>query len=221
MTLPDQALILHNYFRSSAAYRVRIAMHLKGLSFDYLPVHLTRDGGAQFSPSYSAMNPQQLVPLLDDNGFQLSQSLAIIEYLDEKFPQVRLIPESLEGRARVRQIALAIACDIHPLQNLRVLKYLTGTLGLSEEAKTDWIKHWLQLGLQALEADISRTSSRGQFCYGDHPTLADCALIPQMSSAARFGVDSTAFPTLRMIYERCEAMPEFAAAHPGKQVDSE
>jgi maleylpyruvate isomerase len=221
MTLPDQALILHNYFRSSAAYRVRIAMHLKGLSFDYLPVHLTRDGGAQFSPSYSAMNPQQLVPLLDDNGFQLSQSLAIIEYLDEKFPQVRLIPESLEGRARVRQIALAIACDIHPLQNLRVLKYLTGTLGLSEEAKTDWIKHWLQLGLQALEADISRTSSRGQFCYGDHPTLADCALIPQMSSAARFGVDSTAFPTLRMIYERCEAMPEFAAAHSGKQVDSE
>ncbi|MFZ9368364.1 MAG: maleylacetoacetate isomerase, partial [Burkholderiaceae bacterium] len=183
--------------------------------------HLTRDGGAQFSPSYSAMNPQQLVPLLDDNGFQLSQSLAIIEYLDEKFPQVRLIPESLEGRARVRQIALAIACDIHPLQNLRVLKYLTGTLGLSEEAKTDWIKHWLQLGLQALEADLSRASSRGQFCYGDHPTLADCALIPQMFSAARFGVDSTAFPTLRMIYERCEAMPEFAAAHPGKQVDSE
>ena len=221
MTLPDQALILHNYFRSSAAYRVRIAMHLKGLSFDYLPVHLTRDGGAQFSPKYSAMNPQQLVPLLDDNGFQLSQSLAIIEYLDEKFPQVRLIPESLEGRARVRQIALAITCDIHPLQNLRVLKYLTDTLGLSEEAKTDWIKHWLQLGLQALEADLSRASSRGQFCYGDHPTLADCALIPQMFSAARFGVDSTAFPTLRMIYERCEAMPEFAAAHPGKQVDSE
>jgi len=221
MTLPDQALILHNYFRSSAAYRVRIAMHLKGLSFDYLPVHLTRDGGAQFSPSYSAMNPQQLVPLLDDNGFQLSQSLAIIEYLDEKFPQVRLIPESLEGRARVRQIALAITCDIHPLQNLRVLKYLTDTLGLSEEAKTDWIKHWLQLGLQALEANLFRASSRGQFCYGDHPTLADCALIPQMFSAARFGVDSTAFPTLRMIYERCEAMPEFAAAHPGKQVDSE
>ena len=221
MTLPDQALILHNYFRSSAAYRVRIAMHLKGLSFEYLTVHLTRDGGAQFSPKYSAMNPQQLVPLLDDNGFQLSQSLAIIEYLDEKFPQVRLIPESLEGRARVRQIALAIACDIHPLQNLRVLKYLTGTLGLSEEAKTDWIKHWLQLGLQALEANLFRASSRGQFCYGDHPTLADCALIPQMFSAARFGVDSTAFPTLRMIYERCEAMPEFAAAHPGKQVDSE
>ena len=221
MALPDQALILHNYFRSSAAYRVRIAMHLKGLSFEYLPVHLTRDGGAQFSPKYSAMNPQQLVPLLDDNGFQLSQSLAIIEYLDEKFPQVRLIPESLEGRARVRQIALAIACHIHPLQNLRVLKYLTGTLGLSEEAKTDWIKHWLQLGLQALEANLFRASSRGQFCYGDHPTLADCALIPQMFSAARFGVDSTAFPTLRMIYERCEAMPEFAAAHPGKQVDSE
>ncbi len=221
MSKPDQTLVLYNYFRSSAAYRVRIAMHLKGLSFDYLPVHLTRDGGAQFSPSYSALNPQQLVPLLDDDGFQVSQSLAIIEYLDEKYPQTRLIPESLEGRARVRQIALAIACDIHPLQNLRVLKYLTGTLGLSEDTKTDWIKHWLQLGLQALEADLARAPSRGQFCYGDHPTLADCALVPQMFSAARFGVDSTAFPTLRAIYERCEAMPEFSAAHPAKQIDSE
>ena len=221
MSMPDQTLVLHNYFRSSAAYRVRIAMHLKGLSFDYLPVHLTRDGGAQFSPSYSALNPQQLVPLLDDDGFQLSQSLAIIEYLDEKYPQIRLIPESLEGRARVRQIALAIACDIHPLQNLRVLKYLTGTIGLSEESKTDWIKHWLQLGLQALEADLTSAPSRGRFCYGDHPTLADCALVPQMFSATRFGIDSTAFPTLRAIYERCEAMPEFSTAHPAKQIDSE
>lgn len=221
MSKADQAIVLHNYFRSSAAYRVRIALNLKGLSFDYIPVHLTRDGGAQFSPSYRALNPQQLVPLLDDEGFQLSQSLAIIEYLDEKHPQTRLIPESVEGRARVRQIALAIACDIHPLQNLRVLKYLTGQLGLSEEAKADWVKHWLQLGLQALEADLARASSRGRFCYGDQPTLADCVLVPQMFSAARFGIDSTAFPTLRAIYEHCEAMPAFAAAHPAKQVDAE
>jgi maleylpyruvate isomerase len=221
MRSTDQSLVLHNYFRSSAAYRVRIALNLKGLSFEYVPVHLTRDGGAQFSPSYRALNPQQLVPVLDDQGFQLSQSLAIIEYLDEKYPQTRLVPDSLEGRARVRQVALAIACDIHPLQNLRVLKYLTGSLGHSEEVKTDWIKHWLQIGLQALETDLARAPSRGQFCFGDQPTLADCVLVPQMFSATRFGVDNAAFPTLRAIYERCEAMPEFAAAHPAKQLDSE
>lgn len=141
--MTTQPLVLHNYFRSSAAYRVRIAMNLKGLSYDYVPVHLTRDGGMQFQEPYKSQNPQQLVPLLDDDGFQVSQSIAIIEYLDEKFPAVRLIPDSLEGRARVRQLALAISCDIHPLQNLRVLKYLTQKLGVSEEDKTVWIQHWL------------------------------------------------------------------------------
>ena len=147
-------------------------MNLKGLDYDYLSVHLTREGGMQFKESYTALNPQQLVPLLDDDGFQLSQSLAIIEYLDEKYPSIRLIPDSLQGRARVRQLSLAIACDIHPLQNLRVLKYLTGKLGLSEEDKSDWLKHWLELGLSALETNLAHSTTRGKFCYGDTPTMA-------------------------------------------------
>jgi maleylpyruvate isomerase len=214
-------LTLHNYFRSSAAYRVRIAMNLKGLDYDYVPVHLTRDGGMQFKEPYKSLNPQQLVPLLDDDGFQISQSLAIIEYLDEKFPNTRLLPKSPEGRARVRQIALAISCDIHPLQNLRVLKYLTGTLGASEESKTQWIHHWLSKGLAALEADLSRAPTRGRFCFGDTPSMADCTLVPQMFSAARFNVDTVPYPTLRAIYEACEAIPAVAAAHPSRQMDAE
>ncbi|MEY4209474.1 MAG: maleylacetoacetate isomerase [Pseudomonadota bacterium] len=214
-------LTLHNYFRSSAAYRVRIAMNLKGLDYDYVPVHLTRDGGMQFKEPYKSLNPQQLVPLLDDDGFQISQSLAIIEYLDEKFPNTRLLPKSPEGRARVRQIALAISCDIHPLQNLRVLKYLTGTLGASEESKTQWIHHWLSEGLAALEADLSRAPTRGRFCFGDTPSMADCTLVPQMFSAARFNVDTVPYPTLRAIYEACEAIPAVAAAHPSRQMDAE
>jgi len=221
MTSTPNKLVLHNYFRSSAAYRVRIAMNLKGLDYEYLSVHLTREGGMQFTDSYTALNPQQLVPLLDDDGFQLSQSLAIIEYLDEKYPAIRLLPDSLQGRARVRQLTLAIACDIHPLQNLRVLKYLTGKLGLTEENKAEWIKNWLELGLAALEADLARASTRGKFCFGDRPTMADCALVPQLFSAARFNVDMQPYPTLRSIYEACEALPAIAAAHPARQPDSE
>jgi len=214
-------LTLHNYFRSSAAYRVRIAMNLKGLGYDYLPVHLTRDGGMQFKEPYKSLNPQQLVPLLDDDGFQISQSLAIIEYLDEKFPNTRLLPKSPQGRARVRQIALTISCDIHPLQNLRVLKYLTGKLGVSEETKTHWIHHWLSEGLASLESDLSRAPTRGRFCFGDTPSMADCALVPQMFSAARFNVDTVPYPTLRAIHEACEAIPAVAAAHPSRQIDAE
>jgi len=221
MTTTSKKLVLHNYFRSSAAYRVRIAMNLKGLDYEYLSVHLTREGGMHFKDSYTALNPQQLVPLLDDDGFQLSQSLAIIEYLDEKYPAIRLLPDSLHGRARVRQLTLAIACDIHPLQNLRVLKYLTGELALTEENKAEWIKNWLELGLAALEADLARAPTRGKFCFGDTPTMADCALVPQLFSAARFNVDMQPYPTLRSIYEACEALPAIAAAHPARQPDSE
>ncbi len=214
-------LTLYSYFRSSAAYRVRIALNLKGLAYDYVPVHLLRDGGMQFAEPFSSMNPQKLVPLVDVGGFQLSQSLAIIEYLDEKFPAVRLLPDSAEGRARVRQLALAIACDIHPLQNLRVLKYLTGTLDVSEEQKLGWLKHWLGLGLQALEADLSRAATRGVFCYGDQPTVADCVLVPQMFSASRFGVDISPYPTLNAIYDACQKLEAIAAAHPSQQPDAE
>jgi maleylpyruvate isomerase len=196
-------------------------MNLKGLDYEYLSVHLTREGGMQFKDTYTALNPQQLVPLLDDDGFQLSQSLAIIEYLDEKYPAIRLLPDSLHGRARVRQLTLAIACDIHPLQNLRVLKYLTGKLALTEEKKTEWIKNWLELGITALEADLARAPTRGKFCFGDTPTIADCALVPQLFSAARFNVDMQPYPTLRAIYEACEALPAIAAAHPARQPDSE
>jgi maleylpyruvate isomerase len=214
-------LSLFNYFRSSAAYRVRIALHLKGLSYDYVPVHLTQDGGRQFQEPYRSMNPQRLVPLLDDKGFRLSQSLAIIEYLDERYPDQPLLPQTSEARARTRQIALSIACDIHPLQNLRVLKYLTGELGLSEENKLAWVQHWIRLGLEAMEEDLSRSSFTGRFCVGDTPTMADCVLVPQLFSAARFGVDTSSWTTLQSINAACEALPAFANAHPGKQIDSE
>ncbi len=220
-TVDADHLTLYSYFRSSAAYRVRIALSLKGLPYDYVPVHLLRDGGMQFAEPFSSMNPQKLIPLLDHDGFQISQSIAIIEYLNEKFPQVPLMPDSAEGRARVRQLALAVACDIHPLQNLRVLKYLTGTLGLSEGDKLDWLKHWLGLGLQALETDLSRSATRGVFCFGDTPSIADCALVPQMFSASRFGVDVSPYPTLRAICAAAEALPPIAAAHPSRQPDAE
>jgi maleylpyruvate isomerase len=214
-------LILYNYFRSSAAYRTRIALNIKGLDYRYVPVHLTKEGGQQFKVEYKKMNPLKLVPLLDDHGFQVSQSMAIIEYLDEKYPEPALMPLTPEGRARVRQLSLTICCDIHPLQNLRVLKYLVDTLKLSEEQKMQWLKNWLTIGLQALETDLSKNPTSEMYCFGDTVSMADCMLIPQMFSAVRFEIDTNQFPTLKIITENCEKLPAFAKAHPTQQIDFE
>jgi maleylpyruvate isomerase len=213
--------VLHNYFRSSSAYRVRIALNLKGLNYEYVSVHLNRNGGAQFSAAFSRLNPQHLVPVLSDEGRDISQSLAIIEYLDEQYPAVPLLPGSPAQRAWVRQLALAISCDIHPLNNLRVLKYLTGPMAQSDDVKQEWIVHWTVAGLEALEAELARAPQRGRFCCGDAPTLADCCLVPQLFAAQRFNVDLAPYPTLRAIDAACAQLPAFADAHPALQPDAE
>lgn len=214
------SLTLHTYFRSSAAYRVRIALNLKGLTAQHVFVHLNRHGGEQFSDAFRALNPQALVPVLTDDGVQISQSLAIMEYLDEAYPAVPLLPKGLAERAFVRQLSLGIACDVHPLNNLRVLKYLTTTLGVSEDAKSDWIHHWIALGLQAMEAELARRPA-STFCFGDAPTMADCCLVPQVFSAQRFNVDLSAFPRVMKVFANCQALAAFADAQPSRQPDAE
>ncbi|KAB8042425.1 maleylacetoacetate isomerase [Janthinobacterium aquaticum] len=212
---------LHTYFRSSAAYRVRIALNLKGLAYDSVPVHLLRDGGQQLLPAYRAVNPAALVPTLDDDGALIGQSLAIIEYLDEVHRQVPLLPSDALGRARVRMLALTVAADTHPLGNLRVLKYLTGEMGQGEPVKLAWQRHWLQTGMSALEALLASSSDTGRYCHGDTPTLADCCLVPQVFSAQRFGVDTAPYPTIMRIHAACSALPAFEQAHPAQQLDAE
>jgi len=212
---------LYTYFRSSAAYRVRIALNLKGLEYEAVPVHLLRDGGEQRKEGYTSLNPSALIPALEDNGVLLTQSLAIIEYLEETHPIVPLLPQDALGRARVRALSQTIACDTHPLTNLRVLKHLKGPLGLSEEAKNDWWKHWNILGMSALEAHLERDGDMGRFCYGDTPTMADCMLVPQVFNARRFEVDMGQFPNIARIAAHCENLPAFVAAHPANQPDTE
>lgn len=213
--------ILHNYFRSSSSYRVRIALNLKRLPFDYRAVHLNRNGGEQFGVVFQAINPQALVPVLEEGDALISQSLAILEYLDERYPQMPLLPKDPFARAYVRQLSNTIACEMHPLNNLRVLKYLTGTLALSEHQKKDWIHHWNRLGLQGLEQQVSSSPWRGRFISGDEPGMADCCLVPQLFNAKRFDVDLTPYPTLCAIAAECEKMDAFAAAHPALQPDAE
>ncbi|WP_041634156.1 maleylacetoacetate isomerase [Magnetospirillum gryphiswaldense] len=212
---------LYTYFRSSAAYRVRIALNLKGIDYQAVPVHLVRNGGEHKSADYLALNPQGLVPALAVDGQVLTQSLAILEYLNETHPDPALLPADPLGRARVRAIAQAIACDIHPINNLRVLQYLGGTLGLDQAAKDDWYRHWVQTGLQAVEAMLAADRRTGVFCHGDQPGLADCCLVPQVFNARRFNCDLTALPTIMRIAERCEQIDAFNQAAPAQQPDFE
>lgn len=212
---------LYTYYRSSAAYRVRIALHLKRLTYDAVPVHLTRTGGEQRQPDYLALNPAGLVPTLDDDGVVLTQSLAIIEYLDETHPQPALLPGAATERARVRALAQAIACDIHPINNLRVLQYLTREFGVGDAQKNAWYRHWVEVGLEAVEAILAGDPGTGVFCHGDTPTLADCCLVPQVFNARRFDCDLGALPTVMRIVGHCEAMDAFQRAAPAAQPDAE
>ncbi|MFO1318970.1 MAG: maleylacetoacetate isomerase [Burkholderiales bacterium] len=210
---------LYNYFRSSAAYRVRIALTLKGLPYDYIPVHIAK--GRQFEPPFADLNAQNLVPVLDDEGQLFTQSLAIIEYLEETRPEPPLLPADAVGRHRVRSLALLIACEIHPINNLRVLHYLTRTLGVTDEQKHAWYRHWVHTGFTALERRLAGETSTGRYCHGATPGLADIALVPQVANARRFEVDLGAYPTIVRIDAACRALPAFQAAAPENQPDAE
>lgn len=211
---------LHNYFRSSASYRVRIALNLKGLKYEYVSVHLTRDGGEHLSAAFRALNPQALVPVFEGADGPLTQSLAIIEYLEELYPQPSLLPRTPFERARVRALALTIACEIHPLNNLRVLNYLKSELDVSEDAKLAWYRHWLGSGLAALEAELAGSRHTGRFCHGDSPSLADCCLIPQLFNARRFDCDLSPYPTVLAVEGACNELAAFRNAEPGRQPDA-
>lgn len=216
---------LYSYFRSSASYRVRIALNLKQLPFEVVPIHLQKQGGQQFSPEYRQLNPDALVPALIDESVEgqavLTQSVAIIEYLEETHPEPALLPKNAFDRAYVRGIALSIACDIHPLNNLRVLRYLVRNLKIDDDSKNVWYRHWCEQGLAAVETLLARDGRTGTFCYGDTPTLADCCLIPQIANAQRMNCDLSQMPTIMRIYDACLALEAFANAAPDKQPDAE
>lgn len=212
---------LYEYFRSSAAYRVRIGLNLKGLPYQSVPVHLLKDGGEQLGSEYRALNPSAAVPALQDGDATITQSLAILEYLEEMHPLVPLLPRDALGRARVRSLALVVACDIHPLNNLRILRYLVKEAGLTEEAKTAWYVHWVREGFAALEAHLAGSPDTGRCCHGDTPSIADCMLVPQVFNASRFNIDMLPYPTIARIDAACRELPAFAAAHPSAQPDAE
>lgn len=209
---------LYNYFRSSASWRVRIALALKGLDYDYLPVHLVRK--EQSSPEYLARSDTGLVPLLvTDDGLRLHQSLAIIEYLDETVPEPPLLPRDAAGRARVRALALDIACEIHPLNNTRVLQYLVGPLGADEAAKGAWIRRWIEGGLAAVERQLAARPAT--YCHGEAPGLADCTLVPQIFNAQRFDCDLSHVPQVMRVHAACLAHPAFSSTQPSACPDAQ
>lgn len=213
------SLKLYNYFRSSASFRVRIALALKGLPYDYAPVHLVKN--EQLQPDYAALTPARLVPLLRDGEARITQSLAIIEYLEELHPQPPLLPGTAAQRARIRSLALDIACEVHPLNNLRVLRYLVRTLGVSDEAKNAWYRHWVETGLETMEHRLAGEPGAGRYCQGDEPTLADCVLVPQVFNAQRFDCRLDHVPTVMRIFETCMAHPAFQQAQPSRCPDAE
>ena len=210
---------LYGYFRSSAAFRVRIALNLKRLDYESAFIHLRR--GDQRQPGFLEVNPQGLVPALETDGQVLIQSLPIIEYLDEKYPAPPLLPGDAAGRARVRALAAIVACDIHPINNLRVLRYLARPLGHDQAAIEAWYNHWIDSGFAAFERLLSGDPSTGAFCHGDAPGLADIALVPQVVNAGRYNLDLAPYPTIVRIFENCMKLDAFAAARPERQPDQE
>lgn len=212
---------LYTFFRSSASYRVRIALNHKGLDYEQVPIHLRRGGGEQLASEYKAVNPHGLVPTLEENGRYLTQSLAIIEYLEERFPHPALLPTDPADRATVRAMALAIACEIHPIQNLRVLRHLRSEYKLDEEEVNRWAQHWIHLGLLALEEQVVSIPKRGKFCFGDGVSLADVCLVPQLANARRFSCDLSGCPSLVQIEANCVQLPAFAKSAPENQPDAE
>lgn len=217
----SDSLRLYGYWRSSAAYRVRIGLNLKGLAYESVPVHLIRNGGQQHSRAFADANPQKLVPVLKHGERVIRQSLAILEYLDETWDgSAALLPATARERARVRALALLVACDIHPLNNLRVLQYLEREWNAPQAERDEWVRHWIREGLHAFEALLADDPATGAFCEGDTPTIADCCLIPQVYNARRFAVDLAPYPTIRRIEAECLALPAFDAARPEKQADA-
>jgi maleylacetoacetate isomerase len=210
---------LYSYYRSSAAYRARIALNLKNVAYEIIPVHLLKNGGEQFSADYTQKNPQQLVPALEVNGKIISQSGAILEYLEETLPTPALLPQDVIQRAEVRAFALYICCDIHPLNNRRIWEYLVEDLHLSEASKMQWYNHWIITGFTALERTLQKTA--GEYCFGNTVTLADVCLIPQTFNAKRFNFSLDKYPTISRVYDNCLKLPAFIKASPEKQPDFE
>ncbi|RUO78126.1 maleylacetoacetate isomerase [Idiomarina seosinensis] len=210
---------LYGYWRSSASFRVRVALYLKGLPFDYSPVHLVKDGGEQHLPAYRKLNPAGLVPSLVDGDVTLNQSLAIIEYLDERYAQHPLLPAAAVDRAKVRALAYDLACELQPVTNLRVLQYLTGTLSCSDQQRNDWIHHWIEKSFTAFEQRLTETA--GEYCYGDSVTLADVCLLPQVYNAQRFKVALDAYPTLMAVHDRLQRLTAVQQARPENQPDAQ